>query len=258
MQIESAHGVVIIALEPERVVQDPEELQSLAQSPCGARGYLREHLGDVISADLLCVLAISFGKVEDRLYHAGAVLVGSFKARKKARLYCRNIIGCVIGLITVLVDGVLRPDRVPLLLREDVGQLSEGAHKNDLLTLENMRLLRTRGDLESLRHTLDCRRTERRMPRGKIRLGKLPPHRPLHPFFYNINVIFLVHSTPRMKCFLEMIIAYFIIEVNEKFFDNSKTCACRLYSTIMSSSFTAPRGVMSSLLRKGIEVCTAY
>ena len=96
------------------------------------------------------------------------------------------IMAVSIATWRVLITESNIKEKVACVAGHSLGEYSAACAAGVFSLTDTAKLLRTRGDLEAVCHTLDCGSAERRMPRGKIRIGKLPPHRPLHPFFYNI------------------------------------------------------------------------
>lgn len=146
---------MIVALEPEREVNNAEHLESLAEARRAVSRHSLEHLRDILAADLQRLLTVSVGERDYIVNGALSVLVRALPQREETIRYRLFVIRREVRDIAKLVDEVLRAYLLPLILSEAVRDILHRADKADLLVRENVRLLCLREPLKAIRHPLD-------------------------------------------------------------------------------------------------------
>ena len=98
---------MIVALKPEREVDDAEHLKSLAEVRRAIAWNALEHLRDVLTSDLYRLLAVAVGKRDYIVNRALSVDVGGLAESQKSLLNRLRVVGREVRYVSELVDEVL-------------------------------------------------------------------------------------------------------------------------------------------------------
>ena len=124
--------VVVVPLQPQRVMEDAEHLERLAKVGRAVARDAGQHLHHIAAILLNSQALVAVAEVDDGINHAPAVCVRILPHGKQTRTDDPTVIKREVGDKAQLMDVVFCSDVRPLRLGEDVGLFFDRPHQHDL------------------------------------------------------------------------------------------------------------------------------
>ena len=191
--VEATDGVMVVALQPEREMQNAEELKCLAEIARAVARNAVKNGNNVLAPHALCLGLIPVAKPDDGVNDALLRRRGVLAAGKKPLGNGFFVVGGEVGNVAQLMDIVVLANIRPLRLGQNVRQLANGAAQNDFFQGMNGRGFLLASRLKAAHHALLRGESFGCIFSGKI-FFPVAPQSAMHAVDDIILIQFVVHG----------------------------------------------------------------